>query len=435
MATPPAPIRPSRIVLTAIGSLGDIHPSIAIGLGLRARGHDVIVATSACYQRKIESLGLAFRAIRPDSDFVTDPLRMRRIMHPRWGTVRVGREILAPTMRQTYEDLAAASVGANLLVSHPLVNFEARLVSEKTGIPWASTMITPLGFLSAYDFPIIPVAPLASQAMRLLSPDIAAPLIGLAKRATRFLARPWYELRADIGLPSTREANPLIDSHSPRLVLATFSRLFAAFAPDWPPNTINSGFPLFDRDGGDGLPPALAQFLDAGSPPIVFTLGCSAAMVADDFFQTSIAAVQRLGRRAVLIVGRGGQLPTSLPPGVTAHEYAPFSELFPRAAVIVHAGGIGTTGLAMRAGKPSLVVPFAHDQFDNAARAARIGLARVLHRSRYTPAPVAAELRRLLKDRRYGQRAAHVGTQIRQEDGVRTACDALERLISSPSHG
>jgi UDP:flavonoid glycosyltransferase YjiC (YdhE family) len=100
--------------------------------------------------------------------------------------------------------------------------------------------------------------------------------------------------------------------------------------------------------------------------------------------------------------------------------------------LIVHHGGVGTTGLAMRSGRPMLVVPFAHDQPDNAARLTRLGVARTLDPRRYTPARAEAELRLLLDDPAYSQRATEVGGQVREEDGVRAACDALEGLLRWP---
>src|SRR6202047_5663284 len=124
------------------------------------------------------------------------------------------------------------------------------------------------------------------------------------------------------------------------------------------------------------------------------------------FFEHSVAAAKLLGRRAVLILRDArNRLPT-LPTGMTAFDYAPFSELFARAAVIVHHGGIGTTGLAMRSGRPMLVMPCAWDQPDNAERAARLGIARTISRRCYTPGRVAAELHRLLNNPRYTQRAS-----------------------------
>ncbi|MCH7688865.1 MAG: glycosyltransferase, partial [Planctomycetes bacterium] len=109
--------------------------------------------------------------------------------------------------------------------------------------------------------------------------------------------------------------------------------------------------------------------------------------------------------------------------------YAPFNELFPRAAAIVHHGGVGTTGLAMRSGRPMLVVPFAWDQSDNAERVNRLGIARTIPKRRYTPDRAVAALRRLLDDPAYSQRALKVGEQMRQEHGVSAACDALENLL------
>jgi UDP:flavonoid glycosyltransferase YjiC (YdhE family) len=157
----------------------------------------------------------------------------------------------------------------------------------------------------------------------------------------------------------------------------------------------------------------------------------AAAEVAGPFYEHSVTAAERLGRRAGIIVGKNARhCRASLPDGVIACDYAPFSELFPRAAVIVHAGGVGTTGLAMRSGRPMLVVPYAHDQFDNAARVARAGIARTIPRRRYTPTRVVAELGQLLDNPMYAERTSETGERVRQEDGVRAACDALEELLS-----
>ena len=114
-----------------------------------------------------------------------------------------------------------------------------------------------------------------------------------------------------------------------------------------------------------------------------------------------------------------------------AFDYAPYSELFPRAAAIVHQGGVGTTAQAMRSGRPMLVMPYSHDQPDNAERLKRLGIARSISRHRYNPARAAAELGHLLDNPAYSQRASEVGDQMRQEDGVRVACDALEALLQT----
>jgi UDP:flavonoid glycosyltransferase YjiC (YdhE family) len=415
-----------RIVLTTFGSLGDLHPYIAIARGLQARGHEAIIATGECHRRKVSASGIGFRPVRPDSDWLENPDVFRRMAHPRWGLIRVVRELMLPLLRESYEDTLAAAEGADLLVG---ITYVTPLVAEMKRIPWASTMHIPTGFFSAFDPPLLPGAPRLSKSLRCLGPAFWNPLGTFLKLITRPWAGPWHRLREDLGLPPAAGANPLVDGHSPLLHLALFSRRLADKQPDWPQQTVVTGFPFDDQDGEAGLAPELTRFLDGGSPPVVFTLGTAVAADARPFFAQSAAAAELLDRRAVLILKDPRNRPPALPECVRAFEYAPFSALFPRAAAIVHHGGIGTTGLAMRSGRPMLVMPCAWDQPDNAERAARLGVARTIARHRYTATRVAAELRQLLDDPAYTRRAAEVGEQVRQEDGVRVACDALAEVL------
>jgi len=205
--------------------------------------------------------------------------------------------------------------------------------------------------------------------------------------------------------------------------------------PDWPPNARITGFPFYDRrdragDAGSNLSPELKHFLDAGEPPIVFTLGSSAIWVAKDFYRESIAAARALGERALLLIGHERNRPAEpLPEGTAAFEYAPFGEVLPRARAVVHQGGVGTTGQALRAGRPALVVPFSHDQFDNGARVARLGCGRMLPRSRFNAASATRELRAILNDESYKTKARAVGRRVQAEDGTRAACDAIEEVL------
>jgi len=411
-------------VLTALGSWGDVLPYLAIALGLRERGHRATLATSPCYREKVETLGVEFRNLRPDSDWIDDPSVVRRRSHPGLGLIRVAREWLLPALAETFEDTAAAVEGADMLVSHPLAAYAARLVAESRRVPWISTMLVPVGFFSAYDETELPLPPMLSKPFRWLGPRTRSAYLRLGARATRFLAEPWYRLRAELGLPPATDVNPLGDSHSPELVLALFSTLLADRQPDWPRQTVVTGFPYSPRAAGVDLPPELARFLDAGPPPIVFTLGTVVGLDAGRFYDVSLAAARQVGCRAVL-VGSGAPKPLATGDDAVSLDYAPFGVLLPRASVVVHHGGIGTTGLAMQSGRPTLIMPTAWDQPDNAARAERLGIARVIPRPRYTTPRVASELRRLLSDA-YRERASTVGDQIRQEDGVRAACDAIE---------
>src|SRR5262249_16954860 len=141
---PSASCKRARVVLTTFGSLGDLHPYLAVGLGLRERGYDAVLATSEHYRGKVEALGLAFRAVRPDMPGLeADPGVMRRIMDLRRGPETVVRQFVMPVLRDTYQDTVAAAEGADLLVSH-LLTFTTRLVAEKQGLPWASSVLSPL---------------------------------------------------------------------------------------------------------------------------------------------------------------------------------------------------------------------------------------------------------------------------------------------------
>ncbi len=176
------------------------------------------------------------------------------------------------------------------------------------------------------------------------------------------------------------------------------------------------------------LPQDLARFLAAGSPPIVFTLGSSAVLDPGKFYQESVEAARLLKRRAVLLVGQNPP-PAPLPEGVVAFGYVRFSELFARAAAVVHQGGIGTTGQALRAGRPMLVMPYSFDQPDNGARIVRLGAGRTISRKHYSAKRVARELRKLLADPAYALAAAKISQRIQEERGTEVACNALERLL------
>jgi UDP:flavonoid glycosyltransferase YjiC (YdhE family) len=257
------------------------------------------------------------------------------------------------------------------------------------------------------------------------------------KRLARLVSRKWpepiYELREELGLE--RGANPLFDAkHSPDLVLALFSRVLGTEQKDWPPNTLIAGFCFYDADAGNAkLPEKLEKFLAAGDAPVVFTLGSAAVLAAGNFYEYSARAAIKLGIRAVLLIGSDerNRPRVPLPDSICVADYAPYSALFPRASLVVHQGGVGTTAQCLKAGKPMLIMPYSHDQPDNARRMQRLKVARAIRRQKYLPVRVARWLRGMLDEPKFAQRAASVARLLGREDGVKTACDALERLLAS----
>jgi rhamnosyltransferase subunit B len=359
--------------------------------------------------------------VRPDLD-PDDRDLIRRVMQPS-GTAVILKELIVPFVRESYGDLQAAASGADLLVTHP-VTFAGPLVAEADGLRWVSTVLAPMSFFSRDDPPSLPGMEWA-YGSRLLRSWAGRVLVRLAKRITSPWMQPVRQLRRELGLPSS--GDPLYEGQfSPHGTLALFSKALAVPQPDWPRNVSVTGFVPYT--GPDSMPTPLQDFLGRGEPPIVFTLGSSAVGAAGAFFDESLAAAAAIGSRAVLLVGRHGP-PIASGPRAIVVDYAPHDELFARSSAVVHHGGIGTTGQALRSGRPMLVVPFAHDQPDNAARVERLGLARVIPHRRYRAGRVARALRSLLTHGSYAGRAEQVAAEVHAERGAQTAADALERLL------
>lgn len=419
-----------RIVLSNIGTYGDINPLIALALELKRRGHTPVMALPEVYRSRIAPIGLEFHAIRPDIDPSNNVL-VEMVYDIKHGTEHGLRNFLFPALRQTYDDLLDAAtkpVRADLLLVGEL-NYAGPIVAEVTGIPWASYVLAPMSFFSAYDPPVLPPYPKLAKA------DKRVPGFGrVIKRVARFASRKWpepiYALRQELGLP--RGANPLFDAkHSPYLVLALFSRVLGVEQKDWPADTVITGFAYYDADSGNAkLPADLEKFLANGDPPVVFTLGSAAVLAAGDFYEVSARVAMELGVRAVLLVGTdprnrpAGKLPES----ICVAEYAPYSKLFSSASLVVHQGGVGTTAQCLKAARPMLIMPYSHDQPDNARRMKRLGVAKVIQKSKYKLSPVVHKVRAILDDGRFARRAVAIAEQMSAEDGVKTACNELEKL-------
>jgi UDP:flavonoid glycosyltransferase YjiC (YdhE family) len=258
-----------------------------------------------------------------------------------------------------------------------------------------------------------------------MHPGIARSLFGLVKHQLKSWIKPYYEMRSELGLPNGK--HPIFEGqHSPEMVLALFSKVLAEPQLDWPANAYTVGFPFFDKKDNNGVSAELSAFLDAGDPPIVFTLGSSAVWTAGDFYHQSVATAIKLGRRAVLLKGEQELDIPMLPDNILAVDYAPYGEILPRARAVVHQGGIGTTAQTLRAGVPMLVVPFSHDQPDNAARISRLGVGRTIERKHYNSETAARELRALMEEPSYASRATEVSRIVRSESAATTAVDLIE---------
>ncbi len=416
----------AKIVLAPYGSLGDLHPFLALAIELRRRGHDLIICTLEPYREKIEMLGFDFRPLRPEFD-PEDRETAKIVMDAKRGTEKLLKEYLLPSVFEMYQDLMEVSKEADLLISGEIV-FAAHSVAEKRDLKWITTTLAPLSMFSSYDGNVYPNA----QWLRHLN------FLGKAFHQTVFWAmsrvivnwlEPYREFRRRIGLDETHD--PIVkDKHSDLLNLAMFSKVLGKPRPDWHSSTIQTGFCFYDgqKDLGQ-MPVELEKFLDAGEPPIVYTLGSAAVMDARDFFEQSIESAKMLNRRAVLLYGIFNEPPRGLDEERAAFDYAPYSKVFPRAACVVHQAGVGTTAQVLRAGVPALIMPYSHDQPDNAARCERLGVARTIARDDYNARNAAAKLETLLEDLSYKAKAQEVKSIIESENGTKVACDAIENVL------
>ncbi len=419
---------PKRIVLATFGSPGDLQPFLAIGTELLNRGHDPVVATSALYRETVLAANLGFAAVRPNRTHEQrDPDFLERLWQSRQSPEHLFREMFLPALRESFEDILPVVDRADVVVSHTLTP-AAGLAAEYKRMPWVSAVMQPMGYLSAYEPPVLGATRISS-ALQFLAPRFSLPVLQGARRITAGWMREWHELRAELDLPASA-AHPLWEGqHAPLRSLGLFPRILGAPQPDWPAQARVAGFPFY-RPPGRALGPSVEAFLAKGEPPLVFTLGTTAVNDPGSFFEESIEAARLLGLRALLLVGRGRpELASVATDHVLVVPYAPHDLVFPRSLAAVHQGGIGTLSEAMLARKPMVIVPYGHDQFDNAWRASRLGIARTIPRRRYLARAVSQVLDRVVNDRQTHALAEHMGQHVVRDHGAIAAARMIEESI------
>ena len=422
-----------NILLTTFGSHGDLFPFLAIGRALAARGHSCRVATHPLFTADIEASGLEATPVIADAP-MAELLRHPDLFHRVRGPLLGGRH-LAAVMRGFARDLrrVVAESRPDAIVCHYGLS-SARWVAEEAGIASVAAALAPVAWNSAADpVPAYQVSPGRTRAAvaRMVS-RVADPALGAA------LGRWSLRLRRECGFADPR---PMAASDPARratrlslfdefragdMSLGLWAAAFRPPLPDDPPGSVVCGFPWHTHPVGT-LPERVVSFLESGEPPIVFTLGSAAVHHPRGFFALAAAACERLGRRGILLTGRGGAQQANLPRDVIAVEWAPHALLFPRALVSVHHAGIGSTAEALRAGRPSVAIPHAFDQFNNAVRVERLGAGLMLARHHVTLHRLVAVLDRAAGDAGIARHARELAPRV-AENGAGHAALAIERL-------
>jgi rhamnosyltransferase subunit B len=408
-----------HIIVIAVGSSGDVHPLLGLGRTFARHGHRVSFCTSPAFAGLVERCGLRFLPFGTAEEYYA-AINNPALWNPRTSLKTLWKAV-AVRIRPLFDLLHTEADGDTILAAHPWA-FGARLLHEKHGVPLVSLQISPSTFLSAKMPPIhkqftIPLS---------LPYPVRAGLLWAFERGVldRICGPDINRLRSELGLPPvTRVMGRWM--HSPQGVLGLFPDWFGPPQTDWPPKVTLTGFPLFDEADFRSVDAELEEFLDKGPKPVVFTPG-STLVDRLSYYKTAAAALNALGCRGIFLASHDTALP-QLTPNILTRSYVPLSKLLPRSMALVHHGGIGTASQAFAAGIPQLITPFAHDQFDNAARVQRLGCGFQMD-SHGNGQVMLESLKQLLEDERIQRNcAAH---RPRVESGESACTKALSAIES-----
>jgi rhamnosyltransferase subunit B len=420
----------ARIILVTIGSLGDLYPFIGIACALKAQGHEPIMAVPIFHVEKCRAAGLEAHGIFPDYETLGQQIGedaqsiVRNIMKSPDYLVR---QIMLRGLADSARQIDALAEGADLIVTS-MFALAAPIIAQKRTIPIVPLLLQPLAILSAKAPSIMPDLPFfARPPLGRLGQAWNHLVIKVMKaELLRRYGKSIDAVRHAFGLGRTRCAPMFeLDGNVP-IQIAAYDPLFAPLPADALGNIVATGFPNFNltTDPEAKMSARLDSFLASGPPPIVFTLGSFAVFAPGDFYSQSLMAARALGQRCVLLIGAEGTPPQDLGEDVCIVNYTPHSKLFPRASCIVHHGGIGTTGQALMAGKPQLVVPFMGDQPDNASRIIAMGAGAQLPARNYTARSAIDQLSALLGDANLSKRAQTL-SELMIKDGSLRAANAI----------
>ena len=405
----------ARFLLVGKGGYGDVLPLLAIAQALLQRGHQVRMAGDAHHGDACADIGIELIALTPGDSAGAGGL--------------LGHTLQLRGLDADIAHLTELAHDADLLIGNQLA-YAAAMVCERLGKPWVYCPASPLSLPSACDPPLWPFVQRAQRAARCVGVPEAAWTL-LARIGTRALMWRHMQLRHRLGLPVW--PHPRFEAmYSSRLNLLPVSSLLVSPQSDWPANTLVTGFAWHRTRfvGNAQQAQAIQAFAQAGEPPIVFAPGGDVRARPEAFVAQSLAACRQMHCRAIVVVApRHHPAVSPDPDRVFFSGYQPYADVFEHARAVVHSGGIGTLGWALRAGQPSLLVPSAWDQFDNAQRAQRLGVAHVLAPRHYRADHIVPALRALLEDATVHQRVARLRPCVAAEDGAQRAADALEDLI------
>ncbi len=416
-----------RIAIIAMGTRGDVQPYLALGKGLKAAGHFVHLITHENFEKLVTSHGLEFCSVKGNVQEVMESPELRELLE-RGNFLAINKytsKIVKDISIDWARDGLIACEGMNLIIAGVGGLYLAISLAEKLRIP----------FLQAYIFPFTPTKAFPA----ILLPQSIGKLGGTVNRLSHHLFRQimWQGFqKADLAarqqvlnLPPA----PFLGSYNSPILrqyptLYGFSSSVIPQPADWH-NTQVTGYWFLD-EAADWTPPAtLSKFLASGAPPVYIGFGSMGSRNPAETADLVLAALERTGQRGILVSGWGGMNQAHLPATVHMMESVSHSWLFPRVAAVVHHGGAGTTAAGLRAGVPSIIVPFFGDQLFWGQQVEKLGVGTApIPRKKLTVELLAQAIDRAVTDPVMRQQAANLGAKIQAEDGIAHAVRKIECL-------
>jgi sterol 3beta-glucosyltransferase len=415
-----------HIAVIASGSRGDVEPYIALGKGLAEAGHVVRLVTHQNFEMLVNSHGLEFWPIAGNvQDIAQDMAALLESGNFLAILAQMGKEAQRGALTLARGGLAACR-GIDLVLAGIGGLFVGIALAEKLRLPLLQAYYIPFTPTRAYPSFLVPNPPswLGGRFNR-LSYQLARQMMWQAFRPADGLAR-----RDVLDLPRAPFLGPFnSDCVRGVPILYGYSPAVIPPPPDWGADVHVTGYWFSDRADEWTPPPALMAFLRAGAPPVYVGFGSMSNRNPEETANLVLAALARTRQRAIILSGWSGLRTADVPDSVFMLDAAPFAWLFPRVAAVVHHGGAGTTAHGLRAGVPSVVIPFFGDQPFWGQRVAALGVGpEPIPRKKLTVERLAQAIDAAVRDPAMRQRAAELGATIRAEDGIAHAVAVVQQI-------
>jgi UDP:flavonoid glycosyltransferase YjiC (YdhE family) len=416
-----------RITILSVGTRGDVQPYIALGLGLQQAGHEVRLATHSIFQEFVSSWGLDFAPLagNPQEWLQQQGEQfMLESQKPIRQFTRLFRSIVEPILADSWQ----ACQGTEAIIYTPLA-VAGYHIAEKLGVPAYSSAPQPRSHTRAFPSPLLRPRGRLGGIYNWLTYSLVQQIFWQSLR------KPINQWRQEtLNLPPIPLTGPYTQNYEQRLpLLYCYSPTVVPKPPDWLDQFHVSGYWFLDHRA-DWQPPAdLVKFLAAGSPPVYIGFGSLMGQNPEALTKLVLESLGQAGQRGILLTGWGGLTNADLPDDVFKIESVPFDWLFPQLAAVVHHGGAGTTAAALRAGVPSIILPFLAENFFWGQRVTELGAGPPpISQKQLTAERLATAIRTATSDEIMKASARALGEKIRAEDGVARAVEVFHRYL--PSH-